>query len=62
MRDKWDNRSAIWGGATGGLIVGVVLGIIQGDFSNLLRAVAIGALIGLAAELLGMIGDRIGRE
>ena len=55
-------KSAIWGGATIGLIVGVILSIIQGDFSNILRAALIGADVGLSAEILGLIGDRLKRR
>lgn len=54
-------RSAIWGGATIGLIVGIVLGIIRGDFSDILRAALIGADFGLLASILGIIGDRLKR-
>lgn len=54
-------RSAIWGGATIGLIIGVILGIIRGDFSDILRAALIGADLGLLANILGMLGDRLKR-
>lgn len=50
-------RSAIWGGATLGLVVGIILGIINKDFSNIFRSILIGADVGLAAELLGLFGN-----
>jgi len=50
-------RSAIWGGATLGLILGVIIGIVRGDFSDILRVILIGADVGLAAELLGLLSD-----
>ena len=56
-KPKWDKRSAIWGGATLGLIVGIILGFVQGDFSNILWTIIIGALIGFAAEILSKIVD-----
>lgn len=52
-------RSAIWGGATLGLIVGIIIGIFNKDFSNIFRAILIGADVGLAAEILGFLGDRL---
>lgn len=55
-------RSAIWGGATAGLIIGIILGIIKGDFSDILRATLIGADVGLVATILGVISDRMKRS
>lgn len=52
-------RSAIWGGATIGLIIGIIIGIVRGDFSDILRAALIGADFGLLATILGMLGDRL---
>jgi hypothetical protein len=58
-KPEWDNRSPIWGGATLGLIVGVILGFIYGNFTNILWAVLIGALLGFGADLLGKFGDKL---
>lgn len=55
-------KSAIWGGATFGLIVGIILGIIKGDFSDILRAALIGANVGLLAEIFGLLSDRLKRK
>jgi len=55
-------RSAIWGGATAGLIVGIIIGIVKQDFSDILRATLIGADVGLVAEILSIIGKKIGRS
>lgn len=53
-------RSAIWGGATLGFIVGIVLGLLRGNFVNILiTSVVIGAALGILAEILGMLGDRM---
>lgn len=59
----WFHRSAIWGGATGGLIIGGVIGLFTGDiFLGIKNGVIIGGVIGIIAEALGMIGDRIRRK
>lgn len=55
-------RAAIWGGATMGLIIGVILGIFKGDFSDILRIALIGADVGLIAEILGLLGDNLKRK
>ena len=55
-------KSAIWGGATIGLIVGVILGVLKGDFSDILRAALIGADVGLLAEILELFGGRLKRK
>ena len=60
-KPEWDNRSAIWGGATLGLIVGIVLWLIYGDFHTLIWAVVIGGLIGFGTELLGKMGDKLNK-
>lgn len=50
-------KNAIWGGATFGLVIGLIMGIFSGDFSNIIRAVLIGADVGLVAELLPAIPE-----
>ena len=50
--------SAIWGGATLGLVVGLILAFFVGTYwTTVLYAVLIGAGVGLVAELLGRLGD-----
>lgn len=52
-RASHDNRSAIWGGATVGLIAGLVAGFFRESYwQTVLYAVGIGSALGLAAELL----------
>jgi hypothetical protein len=54
-----DNRSPIWGGATLGLFVGLILGFFVGTYwMTLLYAVLIGAASGVVANILGWLGDR----
>lgn len=52
-------RSAIWGGASIGFIIGIIVGFIKWDFSDIPRFALIGADFGLAAEIFGWIGDRL---
>jgi hypothetical protein len=54
-----DNRSAVWGGATGGLIIGLVVGFFRDSYWwTVLYAVLIGAGLGAGATLLAWIGSR----
>lgn len=54
-----DNRSAVWGGATLGLFVGLILGFFVGDYwMTVLYAVVVGAATGVVANFLGWLGDR----
>jgi len=52
--------SAVWGGATLGLFVGLILGFFVGSsyWRTVLIAVGIGAACGVVAKILGWIGDR----
>lgn len=56
-----ESRSAVWGGATLGLIIGVVVGFIKSDFSDTLRYALISADLGLLANVLSWIGNRLQR-
>jgi hypothetical protein len=52
-------RSAIWGGATLGLVVGLILGFFVGSYwTTVLYAVLIGAGCGVAANALALVGGR----
>jgi hypothetical protein len=53
------NRSAVWGGATLGLFVGLILGFFVGNYwMTVLYAVLMGAATGAVANILGWLGDR----
>jgi hypothetical protein len=55
-----DNRSAVWGGATIDLFIGLILGFFVGTYwMTVLYAVAIGAASGVVANLLGWLSDRL---
>jgi hypothetical protein len=54
-----DNRSAIWGGATIGLVIGLILGFFVGTYwMTVLYAVGIGAALRVVANILGWLSDR----
>ena len=56
----WSHRSAIWGGATAGVLIGGLIGLFSGDFfAGIKNGVTVGGGIGVIAEILGMISDRI---
>lgn len=55
----WRGRNAVWGGATIGAIVGLILAIVKGDWSLLALSFAIGTFVGLGAEGLGRLSDRL---
>lgn len=55
---KPDRATATGGGATVGLIAGVVLAFIYGSWWLVGRAIIVGVLIGLAFELLPRIAGR----
>jgi hypothetical protein len=58
-----DNRSPIWGGATLGLVAGLILGFFVGSYwTTLLYAVLIGAGAGLATELLARLGQILSKR
>tara|TARA_Y100000588_G_scaffold70563_1_gene72382 strand:+ start:1809 stop:2054 length:246 start_codon:yes stop_codon:yes gene_type:complete len=53
-------KNAVWGGATLGIIVGVIVGFFNGDFLVVLGwGFSLGTLVGLAAELMGGLSDRL---
>lgn len=59
-----DNRSPVWGGATLGLLVGLILGFFVGNYwTTALYAVLIGAASGVVINILAWLGDIVvGRE
>jgi uncharacterized membrane-anchored protein YhcB (DUF1043 family) len=58
-----DRRSAIWGGATLGLVVGLILGFFVGSYwTTVLYAVLIGAACGVAANVLAWPADIVHRR
>jgi hypothetical protein len=64
LEEEEDTRSAIWGGATLGLLVGLILGFFVGSsyWRTVLIAVAIGAVAGIAANVLAVVGNLMRRR
>lgn len=53
-------QSAIRGGAIGGLIIGVLIGLFNGDtFFSGKTGFTIGGIVGIIAEILGAMSDRV---
>lgn len=60
MRALGFGRSAIWGGATLGLIIGFVVGLFTGNISSSIKnGIIVGLVLGIVAEILGTISGRI---
>lgn len=61
----WSTRNAVWGGFTGGVMVGVIIAIltmIRGGELNWFiigKGAIVGTLLGLVAELLGKLSDKM---
>jgi len=53
--------NAVWGGATIGLIAGIVIALIGDGFDWFIiyKSIVIGILMGGAAELLGLISSKL---
>lgn len=58
----WRGRNAVWGGATIGAIVGLILAFVKDSWSLLALSFAIGTFVGLCAEGLGRLSDRLKRR
>jgi hypothetical protein len=56
-----DGRSPVWGGATLGLILGLIAGFFRENYwQTVLSGIVIGAVFGLAVNLLAAFGNRRG--
>jgi len=55
----WRGPNAVWGGATLGLIVGIIIAIISKDWNRLLFSFAIGTFIGTFFEWIGRIASKL---
>lgn len=54
--------NAVWGGATVGLIIGVIVAIIRNGFiwTTVGKGIVVGALVGLITEILHLLSKRKG--
>ena len=53
----WKGPNAVWGTATLGLVVGIIISIIKGDWTFLAYSVSIGIFVGTIFEWLGRLSD-----
>jgi hypothetical protein len=60
---SWNERSAVWGGATFGLFAGIIFSVLSAFFgagfswATIGKGIVIGAIVGIGADLLGRYGD-----
>jgi hypothetical protein len=57
----WKGPNAVWGGATLGVIVGLIVALVVGDWSLLALIFAIGTFAGTIFEWIGRLTERLGR-
>ncbi len=51
-------QNAVWGGATLGLVIGIIITIINKfNWSIFYKAIVIGILVGVIADILGLLSD-----
>lgn len=56
----WKGPNAVWGGATLGVIVGLIVALVVGDWSLLALIFAIGTIAGTIFEWIGRLAKRMG--
>jgi len=54
----WKGPNAVWGGATLGLIAGVIFALITGDWGTLALILSIGVFAGTIFEWVGRLAKR----
>ena len=54
----WKGPNAVWGGATLGVIVGVIIALVRGDWGLLALSFAAGTLAGTVFEWIGRIAHK----
>jgi hypothetical protein len=54
----WKGPNAVWGGATLGAIVGLIVALVSDDWSMLALIFAIGTFVGAIFEWLGKLAKR----
>lgn len=55
----WRGPNAVWGGATLGIIIGIIVALITKDWSRLLSFFAVGTFIGTFFEWIGRIASKL---
>lgn len=54
----WKGPNAVWGGATLGLIVGLIVALVTGDWGLLALVFAVGTFAGTIFEWVGRLAKR----
>lgn len=54
----WKGPNAVWGGATLGLIVGLIIALVTGDWGLLALVFAVGTFAGTLFEWVGRLAKR----
>lgn len=56
----WNNRNAVWGGLTLGIVIGILWKFVGGtDWYIVVKVATVAALLGFGAELLGLLSDHL---
>ena len=58
----WKGPNAVWGGATLGLVVGIIVALITGDWSWLAIIFAIATFVGVLFEWIGRLSQRAAKR
>lgn len=64
----WRKRSAVWGGFTAGIIIGIIIALfylLKGnifDWFIIGKSAIVGTILGFIAELFGMISDFVRKK
>lgn len=54
----WKGPNAVWGGATLGVIIGIIVALVKSDWSMLALIFAIGTFAGTIFEWIGRLAKR----
>jgi len=55
----WKGPNAVWGGATLGVIVGLIVALVTGDWGRLALIFAVGTFSGTFFEWIGRLAKRL---
>lgn len=55
----WKGPNAVWGGATFGIIVGIIISLINKDWGLLTFSFAVGTIAGAVFEWIGRIATKL---
>jgi len=58
----WKGPNAVWGGATLGAIVGLILALVKSDWSLLALVFAIGTFAGTLFEWIGRLASKLAKR